>query len=56
MTLDARESALDNFRREGEILLATTASMTEGVNLAETSDLVFFYVPRRLIPLTQGDL
>jgi superfamily II DNA or RNA helicase len=53
MTLDTRRSALDSFRREGGVLLTTTAALTESVDLIDTSDLVLFDVPSSSLALQQ---
>jgi superfamily II DNA or RNA helicase len=53
MTSDTREAALDSFRREGGILLATSAAMTEGIDLADASDLVLFDIPSNRFALQQ---
>ncbi len=44
MTMDDRHGALDQFSREGGILLATRAAL-EGVDLREVTDLIFYDVP-----------
>lgn len=53
LSFDARFEAVRNFQERGGILLATTALMTEGLNLAKVESLVLYDCPRSRLMLQQ---
>ena len=53
MTLDERAQSVDRFKIEGGILLATTATMNEGLNLSQIEGLILYDLPSSKLRLEQ---
>ena len=53
MTFDEREQSVDRFKLEGGVLLATTAAISEGLNLSQVEELVLYDLPSSKLKLEQ---
>ena len=53
MTFDERMQSVDRFKQEGGVLIATAATMTEGINLSQVEKLVLYDLSTSKLKLEQ---